>query len=153
RRRESASRFSALSSTNNTLGIVVVSPPAPHGRENSLGEDSPWPLTDVVRRQVADLAEQVLAAGVLLQEDLLHGAVEAPAVLRGDGLGGDHDDRDRAVRLLLAQLLEELEAVQLRHEQVEQDQVGSASRGRLEGRAPVPGLGDVPALLLEGLAE
>ena len=57
-------------------------------------------------READTAAEHLLAAIGPLQEGPLDGALESHAVLRGDVLGCDYDDRDRVVRLVLAQLLQ-----------------------------------------------
>ena len=59
------------------------------------------------------LGQVVVAAGFEAGDDIL-----------GVGLGGHQDDRDEPVRRVLLEPLHDLDAVELRHHDVEQDQIG-----------------------------
>ena len=63
--------------------------------------------------------------------------------------GGDHDDRDRPQRGVRPQALEHLEAVHLRHHDVEEHEIDRARREDLERRASVDGGLDLVAQRLE----
>ena len=106
--------------------------------EQDLGHQAPRPrgARDAGRHQLAHLGQQLLAAVRALLENLLHVPVEPLAVLGGQVLGGDHHDRDGPPGLVAAELGDELEAVHLRHHQVEQDQLG---RRRRAGAPAPPG--------------
>jgi len=68
-------------------------------------------------------------------------------------LGGDHDDRQVAVRAGLADLLEHVEARDVRHHPVEQHQVEDFLRGHPQGLGAVLGHCDVESLALEAAGE
>ena len=87
-----------------------------------------------------------------LLDDPGHHAVQAPAVLGRQVLGRQDDDRDGPPRLALAQHLEELEAVHLRHHQVEQDEPGRRRRQPLQRDPAVLGLVDGPPGALQHAA-
>src|SRR5687767_150165 len=74
----------------------------------------------VERDQIADLAQEAVARAFL--DDALDTAVEPQVVLLRQLLRRDHDDRHGGGVLSLAERLQELEAVHLRHHEVEQNQ-------------------------------
>jgi hypothetical protein len=51
-------------------------------------------------------------------------SAEAPGLLLGIGLGGDEDDRDALHRRIALHGLQQLQAVEVRHVDVDQHQVG-----------------------------
>ena len=79
------------------------------------------------------------------------GAARSSAV---SSLAGDHDHRDAAARLRPPQLGHELEAVHLRHHEVQEDRgPGRRSAEALEREPAVLGLGDDPAVVSQRPAD
>src|SRR6516165_6123568 len=113
RRLESMSRLSSLSSTNSTLGMIGL----------AVG---PAILPGAGLHQVVDLAHQLIAAGSLLLEDLLHATVELLVIGLGQDLARHDHYGDGLPRLDLAELPDEFKAVHHGHRQVEHDQIGPA---------------------------
>ena len=86
--------------------------------------------------------------GVERLGDVVVGAeVEALGLVGGRALGGQQDHRDRAP---LAQLAHDLDAVEVGHDDVEQDDVGADLLGLLERLLAAVGGDDAEALLAEG---
>ncbi len=70
-----------------------------------------------------DFGREAVAVELGLFHDRRHVAVQLGAVLGGDLLGGDHQDRNAGRVGLFAERLHHVEAVHLRHHQIEHDQV------------------------------
>ena len=86
--------------------------------------------------------------GVERLGDVVVGAeVEALGLVGGRALGGQQDDRDRSP---LAQLAHDLDAVEVGHDDVEQDDVGADLLGLGEGLLAAACGDDTEALLAEG---
>src|SRR5512133_1148747 len=66
------------------------------------------------------------------------------------GLGGEHDDHDVAGVGVGLELAADLQAVQPRHHDVEQDQPGGLAPGHLQGLDPVGRLQDLVVVALQG---
>src|SRR5207245_11288404 len=79
-----------------------------------------FPTGDAGRHQLAHLGQELIAAVLAFLEDLLHVPVEPFVVVAGQVSGRDDDDWNRPPGLVAAERGDELEAVHLRHHQVEQ---------------------------------
>jgi len=82
-------------------------------------------------------------------DDAFDVTVEAAAVVGGEVLGGEDDDRNAASVGDAAEFLEESEAIHLGHHEVEEDKAGGGGAGKLERDATVFGFVDGPAILFE----
>ena len=70
-----------------------------------------------------------------LGEDALHLAIQPPPVLGGEVLGGDHHHRDVVPGRARPELGEQLEAIHVRHHEVQHDQSREpADQRRVRGR-------------------
>ncbi len=101
----------------------------------------------------AQLGAELLARERALAEDAPDLAVEAGAVLRRDLLGRHHHHGNASAGLGPAELGHELEAVHLRHHEVEEDEVGHGAARLSRARRPFVRLGDGPAVALERAAD
>ena len=113
------------------------------------------PVASYALRRLAQILPVALLVTVLifLLIKLIPGD-PATAILGGEVLGRQHDDRDGAPGLALLELVDQLEAVHLRHHQIQHDQAGRAVRLEVLQRPPaVAGLGHRPAVGLQGAAD
>src|SRR5262245_17201571 len=113
-RRESMSRFISLSSINRIFGMISRCFLWPFGDALSL-------LDGLLCQAPADSGGQLDQIRWVLGDDPFGLSPQDAKILRGQLLRGDHDDRDASEDRSRAQLLQKLEAVHLRHHQVEQD--------------------------------
>src|SRR5688572_30829808 len=95
-----------LSTLSSTIRILAMS-----GDHSASGHSSP------------DFGDKAVAAKRGLFHDRRNRAGQLGAVLGGDLLGGDHQDRNASRVGMIAERLHHVEAVHVRHHQIEHDQV------------------------------
>src|SRR5512140_2444805 len=95
--------FAALSSTTRTRAISVARVASRHG--------------------ASDFRREPVAVEVGLFHDRRHVAVQPGAILVGDVHGGHDEDRDAGGRGTFLKRSDDVEAVRLRHHEIEDDQV------------------------------
>src|SRR4029453_2631384 len=141
-----ASRARALASTSNADSV-----PSRAMRSASLmGAATPGSVR--ARLLVADALDHVEEGegGEGLGEVVVGPGGQALVAVALLGLGGEHHDHDVAGVGVGLELAADLQAVQPRHHDVEQDQPGGLAPGHLQGLDPVGRLQDLVLVALQG---